>query len=108
MSQLHEIEYFINERPGAHFTLEEGRGETYASGEPTLYCHSRYPRGSVLAGQDRREFVATWESEQDAITELDAIKVALPGFRYSNLILDMASTHRPVAEMVAHLPEDEG
>lgn len=108
MSQLHEIEYFLNERKGAHFTLEAGRGETYDSGEPTLYCHSRYPRGSVLAGQDRREFVATWESEHDALEELEQLRFSRKDFKFSNLILDMGSTHRPVAEMVAHLPEDEG
>ena len=34
------------------FTVEHGRGETYATADWTLYAHDRYPRSSVLCGKE--------------------------------------------------------
>ena len=60
-------------RPRPTFTLERGRGETYSHPRPVLYAHSIYGRGSVLAGQPRRLWVAqwdTWEEARAALTEV--------------------------------------
>jgi hypothetical protein len=78
------------------FTLEAGRGETYATQEPTLYGHSRYPRGSVLAGKPLRRWIASWKTWQEAANVLYEAKV-----RYTT---EGGTSHIPVNELTAHLP----
>lgn len=79
------------------YTIEVGHGETYHQREGvTVYKHDRYPRGSVLAGQDRRTFVDTFES-------VEAAKAAFPK---ATDLTQVGSTHRPVADVVRHLPDD--
>ena len=83
------------------FTLEIGRGETYASGRPTLYGHGRYPRSSVLAGQSRRVWIEDWD-------DLETAKAALASENIEYLDLtEIGSTHVPVSQMVSHLPDGE-
>jgi hypothetical protein len=54
-----------------NLTIELGRGATYANRDYTVYAHDRYPRGSVLSGQDRR----TW---LDSFPTLEQAQVAYP------------------------------
>ncbi len=82
-------------------TLELGRGETYHTGKPTLYGHGTYGRNSVLRGQPRRVFIESWESVEEAKTELKASKL-----RYTDLTGTGGTTHVSVSGMVAHLPDD--
>jgi hypothetical protein len=53
----------------AYKTIEQAsRGATYQNGENTftVYQISTYPRSSVLAGQQRRRWLDTYESEKAA------------------------------------------
>ena len=83
-------------------TLEYGRGETYCNGKPTLYGHSVYGRGSVLAGQRRRVWLEDWDNLEEAQQSLKAA-----GIRFTDLCDTRGSTHVPVATMTAHLPDDD-
>ena len=93
---------YIREMKLRDLTLELGRGETYATGKPTLYGHGRYGRSSVLAGQHRRVFIESWDDIDTARAELKAAKI-----RYTDMTGTGGSTHTPVERMVAHLPDDE-
>ena len=87
----------LNEKGGVgkiRHTIERGRGATYASGRWTVYAHDRYPRSSVLAGQDRRTFVDSYDS-------LDLAKAAWPKAE----VLE-GSTYRDIDAMTRHLPDD--
>ena len=83
-------------------TLEFGRGETYSSNKPTLYGHSTYGRGSVLAGRPRRVFLESWDDLGSARAELKAAKV-----RYADLCDAGGSTHIPVSVITAGLPGED-
>lgn len=81
------------------FTIEHGRGETYSNSRPTVYRHDTYPRGSVLAGRQRR----TWVNDYATIAEA---KAAHPDA--VDLISDGGgSTHVPVDVLTAGLPDTE-
>jgi len=98
-----EIKDLLENRNGTMtFTLELGKGETYANRRPTLYAHDSYPKSSVLRGQSRRRWVGDWETREEALAALDAIK--LRGFKWRDL---SGTTHVPVAVMTAHLPDGE-
>jgi len=86
------------------FTLEPGRGETYATNKPTLYGHSTYERSSVLAGRPQRVFVASWDNWPSAYEELAMVKKALRWFKFDDI--GGGSTHIPTSQIVAHLPDD--
>lgn len=78
-------------------TIEPCRGETYnRPGKVAVYRHFTYPRGSVLAGRPGRAFEDEFETVEEAQAKYPKARVL--GF----------STHRPVAEQVAHLPDTEG
>lgn len=94
----HIIEQIEDEK--LSLTLEWGRGETYDSRKPTLYGHGRYKRSSVLAGQSRRVFLESWEDLDEARTALAEARL-----KYKDLTSTGGSTHRPVSQMVAHLPD---
>lgn len=83
------------------FSLENGRGQTYNSGKPTLYAHSTYPRGSVLAGRPKRMFIDQFDSADSARKALKEAKV-----KFDDMIEDGGSSHIPVDQMVSHLPDD--
>lgn len=77
-------------------TIEEAsRGATYQNraGTFTVYEHSIYPRGSVLAGQARR----VWLDEFDS---LEAARKAYPKADFSGC------TYQPPC--LSHLPDPEG
>jgi hypothetical protein len=94
-----DIEHIKQHR---RLTLEYGRGETYCSNKPTLYGHSTYGRGSVLAGRPRRVFLESWDDLATARAELKAARI-----RYADLCETGGSTHIPVDVITAGLPDDE-
>lgn len=76
------------------YTIERGRGATYAHAEGfTVYGHDRYPRGSVLAGMDRRTYVDTFPT----------VETARAAYPTADVIA--GTTYRDVDAMVAHLPD---
>lgn len=97
------------------FTVEFGRGETYANSKPTVYGHGVYPRGSVLAGRAMRKYVGVMpvgpegiDAALAAITK--AVKAAgVKRVRIDNLIDDhgSGSTHVPLDVLTAGLPDDD-
>ena len=94
------VESFKRQQKRATFTLELGRGETYATGKPTLYGHGFYPRGSVLAGRDLRRFIDSFDSVAEAHKVLAELKI-----KYDDMT-GGGSTHIPIEQMVSHLPDD--
>jgi hypothetical protein len=53
-------------------TIELGRGATYSNNSFTVYAHDRYPRHSVLAGQNRRTFIDRFDTLAEAQKEFPA------------------------------------
>lgn len=104
MTLTQQIAELLSKKPRYTFTLEPGHGETYHSGKPTLYGHSTYPRGSVLAGRPLRKFIDQWDTAAEAHTALAEVKKALPKFKYEDV---EGTTHIPIDQMTAGLPEDE-
>ncbi|MBN8457545.1 MAG: hypothetical protein J0M04_06895 [Verrucomicrobia bacterium] len=94
-----DIEYIKQHR---RLTLEFGRGETYRSNKPTLYGHSTYGRGSVLAGRPRRQWLEEWDDIDTARAELKAARI-----RYCDLCGTGGSTHIPVNVITTGLPDEE-
>jgi hypothetical protein len=47
-------------------TIEQGRGETYASDRWTVYEHGVYDRDSVLSGQSRRSWLDDFDTLEEA------------------------------------------
>ena len=88
---------------GKTLSLERGKGTTYHNGNPTLYALGTYPRSSVLAGQQSREFLESWESFEQAKSDLDR-----EGFSYDDLYEIGGTSLIPLEEMLAHLPKEEG
>ena len=86
---------------GETLSLERGKGSTYQHSDPTLYSLGKYPRSSVLAGQQSRKFLCSWSSYEEAKSALDAA-----GFNYEDLYEIGGTSHIPVDIMVAHLPDE--
>lgn len=84
------------------FTVEYGRGETYANRNVTVYSHDDYERSSVLAGRERRMWIGTFANEQEARDTMEAAGVT----KITTFMLGGGSTHVPIAQMVSHLPDD--
>jgi len=95
-------------RPRPTFTLERGRGETYSHRRPVLYAHSIYQRGSVLAWQPRRLWVAQWDTWEEARAALAEVTKQDRTFRYDDFGEGGGTTHIPSAVLTRHLPDDEG
>jgi hypothetical protein len=95
-------------RPRPTFTLERGQGETYKHARPVLYAHSVYGRGSVLAGQPRRLWVAQWDSWDEARAALAQARQEDRTFAYDDHGKDGGTTHVPSDVLTRHLPDDEG
>ena len=95
-------------RPRPTFTLERGRGETYSHPRPVLYAHSIYGRGSVLAGQPRRLWVAQWDTWDEARAALAQVTKQERSFRYQDFGEGGGTTHIPSSVLTRHLPDDEG
>lgn len=90
------------------FTLEYGRGETY-SGGLVLYGHGRYPRSSVLSGQDSRHWIQSFESRAAADEAIAYLRQHLGRkFRFDDWAEgdSCGSSYVPVEQVVSHLPDD--
>ena len=78
----------------AYETIEcGGRGATYSNNKFTVYRISVYPRSSVLAGQQRRQWLDDFDTLESAQAAYPRAKVS--GCTYREPIL-------------SHLPDDEG
>ena len=102
MSLRDNITSMLNSGKKWSFTLEPGKGETYATSEPTLYGHSRYERSSVLAGKPQRVFVDKWKTMEEAERALVTLK-DIKGFRWVKLT---GSSYIPTSKLIADLPDD--
>lgn len=86
---------YSRREPIKHKTIEREQGETYSRSTFAVYEHGVYPRTSVLAGQPSRRWV---EGGFKTIEEAQA--------KYPDAKAIEGTTHRPVDEVVAHLPDD--
>jgi hypothetical protein len=84
--------------PTGSFTIEPARGETYNTGEPTLYFHDVWPTGSVLVGHPRRTYIneVPPSFHDDLPQDLKDKTTPIEG-----------TSHIPMDERVAHLPDDD-
>jgi hypothetical protein len=57
-------------------------GRTYYYEAYGVYEYSRYPRDSVLAGQQCRRCIASYDTLAEATAAYPGIKVSDPGFSY--------------------------
>jgi len=86
------------------FTVEYGRGETYANRELTVYAHDDYERSSVLAGRERRMWIGALQRD---LTEQDAHDtIGAAGATKVTTFMLGGSTHVPISQVVSHLPDD--
>jgi len=85
------------------FTVEPGRGETYANNEFTVYSHDEYEESSVLYGRERRIWIGSFGREGTEQDAHDTIKAA-----GATKITQFCggSTHVPIEQIVSHLPDD--
>jgi hypothetical protein len=74
-------------------TIELGRGATYSNRRYTVYRLDRYPRGSVLQGQQRR----TW------VNQFHTIEAAQAAYPTAEIIA--GTTYQE--PYLSHLPEDD-
>jgi hypothetical protein len=95
-------------RPRPTFTLERGRGETYSHPRPVLYAHSIYGKGSVLAGQPRRLWVAQWDTWDEARAALAEVRKTDRTFKYDDYGEGGGTSYIPTSVLTRHLPDDEG
>ena len=77
----------------SEYTIERGRGATYASDRWTVYEHGTYERGSVLAGQSRRIWLDVFETLEEAQKA------------YPDAVVCACSTYQP--PYLGHLTDDE-
>lgn len=68
------------------------QGETYSRPEFGVYQYDTYPRGSVLAGQQRRIFLDSFKTEAEAIA---AYPQATPGCGCGHISIDAMTRHLP-------------
>jgi hypothetical protein len=106
IDRINEIRMSVQPRPT--FTLERGRGETYAHNRPVLYAHSIYNRGSVLAGQPRRLWVAQWDTWDEARAALALVRKQDRSFKFEDFGEGGGTTYTPTSVLTRHLPDDEG
>ena len=92
------------------FTVERAKGETYAHGEPTVYAHWEETSG-VLAGKVARAYLGP--VPQCCIAGSfentgESFRRALPDHLRERTETMEGTTHVPVDQVVAHLPDDDG
>lgn len=97
----------LSVRPRPFFTLEPGRGETYAHRKPVLYAHGTYERGSVLAGQPRRLWVAEWSTWEEARAALAEVRKVDRTFKFEDFGDGGGSTHVPTSVLTRNLPDED-
>jgi hypothetical protein len=76
-------------------TIERARGETYSRSTFAVYEHGIYPRSSVLAGQASRRWV------EGGFATVEAARAKYPAAKPI-----AGTTHVPVDQLTAHLPDD--
>lgn len=65
-------------RPDADVVIEFPEvGTTYARNRYAVYKYSQYPRSSVLAGQERRQWLAAFDTLGEAVAAFPAANQAL-------------------------------
>lgn len=75
------------------YTIERGRGATYASDRWTVYEHGTYGRGSVLEGQSRRVWLDDFDTLEEAV------------IAYPDAVVMDGSTYRP--PYLGHLRDED-
>ena len=93
--------------PRPTFTLERGKGETYSHPRPVLYAHSKYKRGSVLAGMPQRLWVGQWNTWDEARAALAELSKQDRTFRCDDFREGGGTTHIPSEVLTRHLPDDD-
>ncbi len=97
------------------FTVERAKGETYAHGEPTVYAHWEETSG-VLSGTTTRAYLGP--VPQCCISMLrciadsfentaESFRRALPDHLRERTETIEGTTHVPVDQVVAHLPDED-
>ena len=92
-----------------YISIEHGRGETYVTpaGTATVYGHDWWPDSSVLAGQERRSYLRSFDESDDRDTNWAEARAWAESEYPGVEVMDYAgSSHVPIKEMVAHLPDD--
>lgn len=92
------------------WTLEMGRGQTYAHAEPVLYAHSTYGRGSVMAGRAQRVYIEKFDSWDEARKALAEVAKAVPKFKFDDMGPNETdggggSTHIDINMQTAGIPD---
>jgi len=87
---------------GETLSLEQSKGQTYQSADATLYALGVYEGSSVLAGQQKRTNVHSWESYEEAKSVLGSAA----GVPYEDLYEIGGTSYIPVDRMVAHLSDE--
>ena len=105
IDRINEIRSSV--RPKPSFSLEGGRGETYRHGRPTLYAHSVFNEGSVLAGQPRRLFVEQWDNWEEASAALAEVRRADRTFKFDDYSQGGGTSYIPTSVLTRHLPDDD-
>jgi hypothetical protein len=83
-------------RSKGYYTIEQnGHGATYCEKGFTIYKISTYPRTSVLAGQQCRQWLANFETLAEAMR-------AYPEAEHIE-----GTTYQDIDTMVAHLPDED-
>jgi hypothetical protein len=104
---IERIKDKLNARNGRiTWTIELGRGETYSSGDWTIYAHDSYPRSSVLSGRERRTFIWSFDADRYGDSGQEAAIQACKAagvWKYTSV---SGSTHVPIEQIVSHLPDD--
>ena len=75
------------------YTIERGRGATYASDRWTVYEHGVYDHDSVLSGQSRR----TWMDDFETLEEAQKA--------YPEAVVCVCSTYQP--PYLGHLRDED-
>ena len=102
---LAQIKHVLAESPDATFTIEVGHGDTYRGGI-ILYGHDEFPKGSVLEGQARRQWLEDFTSWDEANAVVVEVKKHLPKL---DIEVDGGSTFIPAATLcdAAGLHDDD-
>jgi len=105
---VERIQDLLTQRKRVEWTIEMSNGETYSNNSWAIYAHDEYPRSSVLAGQPRRTYV--WEFDEENYPGEAGKEAAIQACKTAGVwkytsVCD-GSTHIPVDQMVAHLPDD--
>ncbi len=98
--KVDEMRRRLKRHPDGDFTIEAGRGQTYATGLPTLYFHHPYGRSSVLAGRWARCYLG-------GVGNVEQFLDGLPADLKPVTKSIVGSTHVDVDIVTAHLSDKE-